>query len=68
MAPGFTATETMRSAPQWPDLQAGALRRMHSPRVGDTDDVAALVAFLISDHGARINGHVLNIDGGTVLC
>jgi NAD(P)-dependent dehydrogenase (short-subunit alcohol dehydrogenase family) len=67
VAPGFTATEAIRSAPQWPDLEAAALRRIRGPRVGETDDVAALVAFLMSDEGAWINGQVLNIDGGTIL-
>lgn len=36
-------------------------------RVGDPDDVAALVAFLLSSEGAWINGQIVNIDGGTVL-
>ena len=67
VAPGFTATEAIRSAPQWPDLQASALKRIRGPRVGDPTDVAALVAFLMSDEGAWINGQVFNIDGGTVL-
>lgn len=67
VAPGFTATEAIRSAPQWPDLQAAALKRIRGPRVGEADDVAALVAFLLSDEGAWINGQVVNIDGGTVL-
>lgn len=30
-------------------------------------DVAALVAFLLSEEGGWINGQVVNIDGGTVL-
>ncbi|MET0896464.1 MAG: SDR family oxidoreductase [Mycobacterium sp.] len=67
VAPGFTATEAIRAAPQWPDLEAAALKRIRGSRVGGTDDVAALVAFLCSDEGSWINGQVINIDGGTVL-
>lgn len=67
VAPGFTATEAIRAAPQWQDLQAGALKRIRGTRVGDPDDIAALVAFLFSEEGSWINGQVINIDGGTVL-
>ena len=59
--------KTIRSVPQWPELQAGALKRIRGTRVGETDDIAALVAFLLSEEGAWINGQVVNIDGGTVL-
>ncbi|OBH92567.1 SDR family NAD(P)-dependent oxidoreductase [Mycobacterium sp. E2733] len=67
VAPGFTATDAIRSAPQWPELQAGALKRIRGTRVGDPEDIAALVAFLCSEEGAWINGQVINIDGGTIL-
>jgi NAD(P)-dependent dehydrogenase (short-subunit alcohol dehydrogenase family) len=67
VAPGFTATEAIQSAPQWPELQTAALKRIRGPRVGAPDDIAALVAFLISQEGEWINGQVINIDGGTVL-
>lgn len=67
VAPGFTATDAIRSAPQWPDLQAAALKRIRGTRVGDPDDIASLVAFLLSEEGAWINGQVINIDGGTIL-
>ncbi len=67
VAPGFTATEVIRSIPQWLELEASALRRIRGTRVGDPDDVASLVAFLLSEEGAWINGQIINIDGGTVL-
>jgi NAD(P)-dependent dehydrogenase (short-subunit alcohol dehydrogenase family) len=67
VAPGFTATEAIKSAPQWPELEAAALRRIRGPRVGAPDDIAALVTFLLSQEGEWINGQVINIDGGTVL-
>lgn len=67
VAPGFTATEAIRSVPQWEQLQAAALKRIRGTRVGDPGDIAGLVAFLLSDEGAWINGQVVNIDGGTVL-
>ncbi|MGW5381614.1 SDR family NAD(P)-dependent oxidoreductase [Nocardia sp. NPDC003963] len=67
VAPGFTATEAIRSAPQWPDLEKAALDRMHSPRVGEPADIAAAVTFLLSGDAAWINGQIINIDGGTIL-
>ena len=67
VAPGFTATELIRSVPQWPELEAGALKRIRGTRVGEPGDIAALVAFLLSEEGEWINGQVISIDGGTVL-
>lgn len=67
VAPGFVATEAIRSVPQWPELQAAALKRIRGDRVGGTGDIASLVAFLMSSEGEWINGQVFNIDGGTVL-
>ena len=45
----------------------GMRASLHSPRLGRPEDVAALVAFLVSDDGEWINGQVINIDGGMVL-
>ena len=40
VAPGFTATEAIRAAPQWPELEASALKRIRGVRVGESTDVA----------------------------
>jgi NAD(P)-dependent dehydrogenase (short-subunit alcohol dehydrogenase family) len=38
-----------------------------STRLGTGDDIAALVAFLLSDDGSWINGQIISIDGGVLL-
>ena len=45
----------------------GMQAALRSPRLGRPDDVAAMVAFLVSDDGEWINGQVINVDGGMVL-
>jgi NAD(P)-dependent dehydrogenase (short-subunit alcohol dehydrogenase family) len=45
----------------------GMRAALRSPRLGRPDDVAGLVAFLMSADGEWINGQVINVDGGMVL-
>jgi NAD(P)-dependent dehydrogenase (short-subunit alcohol dehydrogenase family) len=45
----------------------GMQATLRSPRLGRPDDVAGMVAFLVSDDGEWINGQVINVDGGMVL-
>ena len=37
------------------------------PRLGRPDDIAAMVAYLMSDDGEWVNGQVLSVDGGASL-
>jgi NAD(P)-dependent dehydrogenase (short-subunit alcohol dehydrogenase family) len=40
---------------------------LRSPRFGEPRDIAAFVAFLLSDEAEWINGQALSIDGGSVM-
>lgn len=63
VAPGFVATENNRKT-----LPAGfleeAVKRTRSTRVGTPEDIAAMVALLLSEEGYWINGQVISVDGG----
>lgn len=65
VAPGFIETEMTAELPD------GAVESLKSQiplqRLGSGDDVAAAVAFLMSDEAAYITGQVINCDGGMVM-
>ncbi|MCX5044198.1 SDR family oxidoreductase [Aldersonia sp. NBC_00410] len=66
ITPGPILTDAMRN--EYPErMLAGMLKQTRSTRLGDATDVAAMVAFLVSDDGAWINGQTVNVDGGIVL-
>ncbi len=64
VAPGLVLTESAQAALD-ASMREDALRR--STHLGGPDDVAALVAFLLSDDGQWINGQIISIDGGITL-
>lgn len=66
VAPGLVLTETVRESLD-PEFRAMALRVSRSPRLGRPEDIAAMVAFLLSADGEWINGQVISVDGGATM-
>jgi NAD(P)-dependent dehydrogenase (short-subunit alcohol dehydrogenase family) len=66
VAPGLVMTDAVRRA-MTEEARAQVLAITRSPRLGEPDDIAAAVAFLLSDDAAWINGQVLSVDGGVTL-
>ena len=64
VAPGMIATEGLKKHPQYDMFIERALKVTPLNRVGEPEDVAALVHFLVSDISDYITGEVLAVDGG----
>jgi NAD(P)-dependent dehydrogenase (short-subunit alcohol dehydrogenase family) len=66
VAPGLVITPAMAEtiAPEFKEYALGVTR---SARLGRPDDVAAMVAYLMSDDAEWVNGQVLSVDGGASL-
>jgi NAD(P)-dependent dehydrogenase (short-subunit alcohol dehydrogenase family) len=66
VAPGLVMTDAVRRAMS-EEACAQVLAITRSPRLGKPEDIAAAVAFLLSDDATWINGQVLSVDGGVTL-
>lgn len=68
VAPGFVMTPEMIAAgsvpPEWIDYSIAQTR---STRLGKVEDIAAMVAMLLSEDGRWINGQVIHVNGGALL-
>ncbi|HXQ20774.1 MAG TPA: SDR family NAD(P)-dependent oxidoreductase [Candidatus Acidoferrales bacterium] len=63
--PGLIETETVRMMPA--EIREAAQAGTPARRLGATDEVAHLIAFLASDEAGFINGAEIDIDGGLRL-
>ena len=58
VTPGFIATDMTA------DLNGDLAGAIPAGRVGQPEEVAAAVSFLVSDEAAYVNGATLSVDGG----
>ena len=64
IAPSLTDTNLASLLLSTPEKREASGRRHPLQRVGRADEIAKMVAFLLSDHSAWITGQIIGIDGG----
>jgi 3-oxoacyl-[acyl-carrier protein] reductase len=62
VAPGFIETDIWQSIPE--TKRSKLLKSIPQGRLGQPEEVAALICFLLSENAGYITGSVLTIDGG----
>lgn len=66
ICPGLVLTEAVKQHMTEEQVEMGKKAVPHV-RLGQPEDIAAMVAFLASDDGAWINGQVYHVNGGTQM-
>jgi NAD(P)-dependent dehydrogenase (short-subunit alcohol dehydrogenase family) len=67
VAPGFTRKETSGHSALSDEAWRAAADMTPSGRLGEPSDVAAAIAFFLSEDAAHITGQTLHVDGGLML-
>lgn len=65
IAPGFIETDMAKSVPE--ETMRKVLEKIPLGRLGKPDEVAGMVAYLVSDEGNYLTGQVIDINGGLYI-
>jgi len=68
VAPGWVATDMTEDALNDPKQRRKIRELIPLGRVATPDEIAGPLLFLASDLASHVNGEVLNVNGGSVLC
>ncbi len=64
VCPGYIDTPMLAPTIATPDARASFERKIPTGRLGEPEDIARVVRFLLSDEAAYMNGSVVVVDGG----
>ncbi len=62
--PGTIRTERMKNRLKTPDEEAAFVKDSRVTKIGEPQDIAALVAFMVSPEGRFLHGSLIDADGG----
>jgi len=65
VAPGFIETDMTRELPE--KQQTALLEQIPLGRLGQPEEIAAVVAFLVSEQGGYITGETVHVNGGMYM-
>ena len=65
VAPGFIRTPMTDVLPE--DVKAALLKKIPEAKLGEAQDIANAVAFLVSDEAQYITGQTLHVNGGMAM-
>jgi 3-oxoacyl-[acyl-carrier protein] reductase len=68
VAPGWVDTDMCTGILDIPEERQKIIDQIPLRRVASPEDIAGAVLFLASDLSRHINGEVINVNGGSVLC
>jgi len=67
VAPGTTVTDMFNAAMGASEIQQEMIRKTALGRLGQPEDIAAVVAFLASEDGGWVTGQTIRADGGLTI-
>jgi len=68
VAPGWVLTDMSRAALEGEEERKAVLQEIPLGRIAEPADIAGAVLFLVSDLARFVQGEILNVNGGSVLC
>lgn len=66
VAPGVVLTENVRTGTP-PEIREALLEKTALPRLGEPEDLASMIVFLLSAEASWITGQILSVDGGVTM-
>lgn len=66
IAPGYIATEMVRAVPE--KILEKIVAKIPAGRLGEADEIARCVEFLVADESGFITGSTLSVNGGQYMC